>query len=109
VGLVGSVSCFHCRDQQAVPWCTGRRIGGCEGAGSVCGHRSGEPGLVWGRCLWKAGCRSDEANGVRATGFQVWGGFCLALGSAATERILRVIVKWAPLRSKRRLSETPTR
>lgn len=20
------MSCFHCRDQQAVPWCTGRRV-----------------------------------------------------------------------------------
>jgi hypothetical protein len=38
---------------------------GCEGVLPRCGHRSGEPGLVLGCFLWKAGRRSVESNGVR--------------------------------------------
>lgn len=33
-----------------------------------CGHRSGEPGLVLGCSLWKAGRRSVESNGVQGQG-----------------------------------------
>jgi hypothetical protein len=67
VALSVSVSCFHCRDQQAVPWCT---LGGewLRGSPPRCGHRSGEPGLVLGCSLWKAGRRSVESNGVQGQG-----------------------------------------
>jgi hypothetical protein len=65
VALSVSVSCFHCRDQQAVPWCT---LGGEWLRGSPLGVVTGAENRD---LFWAAPCGKRDDDRSRATAFRV--------------------------------------
>jgi len=71
VALSVSVSCFHCRDQQAVPWCT---LGGewLRGPPSVWSQEAENRDLFWAA---PCGKRDDDRSKVTAFRVRVraWG------------------------------------
>jgi hypothetical protein len=60
------VSCFHCRDQQAVPWCTGRRVVARGSLGVVTGAENRD--LVLDARCGKRDVDRSKRNGARARG-----------------------------------------
>ena len=69
------MTCFHCRDQQAVPWCTGRRLVAKGALGVVTGAENRDLfGTLWMESGTSIGARS---NGGQEQPRGRKGDFCL--------------------------------
>lgn len=86
------MTCFHCRDQQAVPWCTGRRLVAKGALGVVTGAENRD--LFWDTGDGKRDVdRCQKQRGPGTTTREGRGDFCLLHTTQCSKKKKRKMVK----------------